>query len=258
MHIRRLTDKEEILDYLKTDQGYAAYAIGDLDQDLFELTEWAGAEENGKLQSLVLLYKGLNPPALFFMGEREDLAAILRRIKCLGQVFLTCRDRHLRTVRHFFDIEMPNPMWRLTVTRRDFRPADSHDVMSLSAHHIRQLEQLYAEGGGDAFGPTQVTNGVFFGVSDRDQIISAAGTHLVSPIYGLAAVGNVYTAYDYRGRGYGTATTSAVVAELFRRGLDCVFLNVAQTNAAAIQIYERLGFTKHCPFVEMLALRKDN
>jgi ribosomal protein S18 acetylase RimI-like enzyme len=256
MHIRRLTDKEEILSYLITDRGYAAYAIGDLEPELFQHTKWMGAEENDKLQSLALLFKGLDPPALLLMGESAGLKGILTELECPQQVYLTCRERHLKTVRLVFDVEMPTPMWRLTATQRDFRPTRAPEVISLTTHHVQQLERLYAEGGSGAFSPTQLANGVFFGVSDRGQIIAAAGTHLVSPNYGLAAVGNVYTARSYRGRGYGTATTSAVVAELFRRGLDCVFLNVAQANAAAIEIYERLGFTKHCPFLEMLALRK--
>jgi ribosomal protein S18 acetylase RimI-like enzyme len=256
MHIRRLTNKEEILEYLNTDRDYAAYGIGDLEPGLFELTEWAGAEEAGNLQSLALLYKGLDPPALFLMGEPDGLVDVLRNKKRPWQVYLTCQESHLPTVRAFYHIEMPIPMWRLTVTRRGFKPTDLPEVMPLSTYHIGQLERLYAGGGGDAFNPTQVDNGVFFGVCDQDQIIAAGGTHLVSPNYGIAAVGNVYTANGHRGRGYGTATTSAVIAELFRRGLECVFLNVAQDNAAAIRIYERLGFTKHCRFLEMLALRK--
>lgn len=256
MHIRRLTNKEEILEYLNTDRDYAAYGIGDLEPGLFELTEWAGAEEAGNLQSLALLYKGLDPPALFLMGEPDGLMDVLRNKKRPGQVYLTCQERHMPTVRAFYHIDMPIPMWRLTVTRSGFHPTHLPEVVSLSTRYTDQLERLYSEGGGGAFSPAQVTNGVFFGVRDREQIVASAGTHLVSPNYGLAAIGNVYTANGYRGRGYGSATTSAVVAELFRRGLDCVFLNVAQANAAAIRIYERLGFTKYCPFLEMLALRK--
>jgi predicted GNAT family acetyltransferase len=32
-------------------------------------------------------------------------------------------------------------------------------------------------------------------------------------------------------------------------------LNVNQRNAAAIRIYERLGFERHCPFLEGSAVR---
>ena len=107
-----------------------------------------------------------------------------------------------------------------------------------------------------AFSPTQLATGVYFGVVEYGQVVAAAGTHLISPTYGLAAVGNVYTQDSRRGRGYGTATTSAVLAQLFERGIRHVFLNVAQANTIAIGIYERLGFTKSCAFLEMLAVRK--
>ena len=46
---RRLTDKSEILAYLETDRLYAAYAIGDLEQDMYEQCTWIGAERGGKL-----------------------------------------------------------------------------------------------------------------------------------------------------------------------------------------------------------------
>jgi predicted GNAT family acetyltransferase len=81
-------------------------------------------------------------------------------------------------------------------------------------------------------------------------LVAAAGTHLVSATYGVAAVGNVFTHPDHRGQGYGTVTTSAVVAELLRRGIRDVILNVGQDNAGAIGIYERLGFERYCPFLE--------
>jgi predicted GNAT family acetyltransferase len=63
-------------------------------------------------------------------------------------------------------------------------------------------------------------------------------------------VGNVFTHPDHRGRGYGTATTGAVVAELLQRGIRDVVINVDQENVVAVRIYERLGFERYCPFLE--------
>jgi predicted GNAT family acetyltransferase len=144
----------------------------------------------------------------------------------------------------------------MTVHQGDFRPLPSPAVQPLSPRHTDELRRLYAQGGADAFTPTQLATGVFYGVRDRGRLVAAAGTHLVSPTYGMGAVGNVYTNPICRGRGYGTATTSAVVDELFQRGLRHVFLNVAQDNTSAIRIYERLGFAKYCSFLEMFARRR--
>ena len=48
------------------------------------------------------------------------------------------------------------------------------------------------------------------------RLIAAAGTHVISAEAGMAAVGNVMTHIDFRGRGFAKATTSAVTQELLR------------------------------------------
>lgn len=255
MHARQLTDKNEILRFLETDLLYAAYAVGDLEPALFAQSEWVGAKDGEQLRTIALLFKGLDPPALLLMGDPAGLATILRPGLGPESVFLTCQKRHLEAVRAFYRTEPPTPMWRMTIQRDNFRPVHLPGVEALSPRDTAELERLYAQNGDNAFSPQQLATGVFYGVRERGRLVAAAGTHLVSPIYGMGAVGNVYTDEAYRGRGYGTATTSAVVAELFRRGLRHVFLNVAQANTQAIRIYERLGFTVYCPFVEMLAVR---
>jgi predicted GNAT family acetyltransferase len=71
----------------------------------------------------------------------------------------------------------------------------------------------------------------------------------------VGAIGNVYTRRDRRGRGLASFVTGAVTAELLRLGLRTVALNVNQRNAAAIRVYEQLGFTRYCAFYEGVAVR---
>ena len=254
--IHRVTDKGRILRYLETDRTYAAYAIGDLEPSLFQQTRWVAAERAGLWCAIALLFRGIDPAALFLMGDPTGLSSILHLRMRARRVYVTCKAEHLAPVSAFYRFEEPKPMWRMTVQASEFRHSPSAEVTALSPRHTEELERLYAQGGGEAFSPTQLATGVYFGVVDYGQVIAAAGTHLISPTYGLAAIGNVYTQEDRRGRGYGTATTSAVVDQLFGRGIRQVFLNVAQDNTVAIGVYERLGFTKSCAFQEMLAVRK--
>src|SRR4051812_28471627 len=86
------------------------------------------------------------------------------------------------------------------------------------------------------------------------QLVSAAGTHVVSPGARLAVVGNVLTHADFRGRGYATAVTGAVTAELLRT-CDQVVLNVRSDNPPAIGAYLRLGYAEHVRFEERLVRR---
>ena len=244
-----LTDKPRILAFLETDRFYAAYAIGDLEPGMFEQCTWAGAEKAGRLAALALLFHGLTPPAFFVMGHAEGLQAILEDVLHPEQVYLACRAEHLQAVRGYYHWDRLIPMWRMVLEPQRFRPIQGESVR-LFPGHSGLLTKLYALGGGDAFDPTQLETCTFYGVLINDQLVAVAGTHLVSPTHGVAAVGNVFTHPDHRGRGYGSAATSAVIAELYQRGIRDIILNVGQENRAAIRVYERLGFQCHCPFLE--------
>lgn len=254
----RLTARPDILGFLETDRLYAAYAIGDLEPGLFERCEWAGAygtREADRLQAAVLRFRGLEPPALFLMGDPGGVRAILAdpsTLSAAGEVCVTCRREHLPVARSFLALDAPAAMWRMVLTQARFRPAEG-SCIRLGPQDIGDLTQLYSLGGGEAFHPRQLAEGVFYGVKSGDRLVAAAGTHLVSRAYGVAAVGNVFTHPARRGRGYGAATTSAVTAELVAAGIRDVVLNVSQANTPAIRAYERLGFDCHCPFLEGIA-----
>jgi ribosomal protein S18 acetylase RimI-like enzyme len=244
-----LTDKSQILAYLETDRLYAAYAIGDLEPGMYEQCTWAGAARGGQLGALALHFSGLTLPALVLMGNPEGLRAILSAELCPERAYLTCRESLLPVTQAFYAWEKMDPMWRMVLQPDRFRPALG-DAVRLTPDQAEDLIALYAEGWGGAFMPAQVAQGVFYGVYADGQMVAVAGTHLVSPTYGVAAMGNIYTHPGYRGRGYGTATTAAVADALLRMGIRDVVLNVHQGNALAIRLYERLGFYRHCPFLE--------
>ena len=134
--------------------------------------------------------------------------------------------------------------------------ADTGRARRLTAADVPALERLYADGmesgeSPDFFFASMVADGVFFGVAEGNELVAAAGTHLYAPEEGVAAMGNVYTRRDRRGRGFGKVVTCATLAEV--AGLETVGLNVRVDNAAAIRVYESLGFRKHCEFYEGLA-----
>ena len=145
-------------------------------------------------------------------------------------------------------------MWRMALAP-EYLPGEVLPCVRLSEQHLAELTGLYALGGGDAFSPGQLREGVFYGIVVDGQLVAVAGTHITSRTYGIGAVGNVFTHPDHRGHGYATATTWAVVAELLRHGVREVVLNVAQSNLAAIHVYEKLGFERYCPFLEGPAVR---
>jgi len=256
--IRELTSKDEILAFLEQDRFYAAYAIGDLEPDLFAYCQWFGAEEEGFLRSLALLFTRLDPPVLFIMGEGAGLSVILGSALRPSQAYFTFLEEHIPFLEGPYRLAPPRSMLRMKISAEDFRPVKG-SVVKLGVERLADLERLYENASQEgiimAFNSYQLAQGVFYGVEADGQLVSAAGTHIVAPTYRMAAVGNVFTHPDYRGRGYATVCTSAVVEELLGRGLDVV-LNVGEDNTPAISIYRRLGFRLHCRFLEALGYRK--
>jgi ribosomal protein S18 acetylase RimI-like enzyme len=241
---------------LEQDRWYAAYAIGDMEPGFYEQCRWLGAEIAGELRSLALLFEGLDPPALFLMGEPLGLTMILGAALRPELVWFTCREAHLAALQTHYQTGDLEHMLRMTLLPADFRSVSVIDVERLGPGYAGELSRMYASAQGNAFSPYQLARGVFYGVKQRGQLVSAAGTHIVARTMGLAAVGNVFTYPEHRGRGYATRCTSAVCLDLLEMGLDVV-LNVAHDNADAVHIYEKLGFKVHCPFVEGVAVRRN-
>jgi ribosomal protein S18 acetylase RimI-like enzyme len=184
------------------------------------------------------------------MGEAEGLRAILGSVLHPGRVYLTCRAEHPPAVGESYAWEgEPRSMWRMSLRRKDIPPGEK-TCIRMTAGHAEQIRNLVAQEGISGFAAAQIDHGIFFGIYENELLVSVAGTHLVSPTYGVAAVGNIVTHPDFRGRGYATAAVSAVLSELAGIGIRDIVLNVQKENAPAIHIYQKLGFECYCEFLE--------
>ena len=254
LSIERLESKTDILRFLNQDRLYAAYAIGDLEPSLFRQCDWYAALRDRMPTTLCLRFRGLRPNRVFVMGSAEGLVPILRHVLKPDRAYFACQREHLSVVSRFYTVEKVQDMLRMVLDPDGFSPVDG-PVVRLGQRHLRQLQELYGWGGNVAFASYQFDQGVFYGLEQSQKLVSTAGTHLVSRVHGLGIVGNVFTHPDYRGQGYATMCTSAVVEELLSQSLDVV-LNAELGNRPAESMYRRLGFQAYCAFVEALASRK--
>jgi GNAT superfamily N-acetyltransferase len=130
----------------------------------------------------------------------------------------------------------------------------------LTGADVLAVKALFAHGGPftpDAFAAHQVELGVFYGIEDEHGALAAVGgTHIVDYTARLAAIGNMYTRPDCRGRGFARAVLAAIVANLQADGVATIVLNVDHRNTGARRIYERFGFVVHCPYIEGVATAK--
>ncbi|MBI2686190.1 MAG: GNAT family N-acetyltransferase [Acidobacteria bacterium] len=241
-----LTDRERIRERLQADPIWSVYALGDLQPGLFSKCQWFEPD-------LTLLFRGFDTCILFAIGQASVPEALS---KAEWPLYLQVQAPALAAVEQLAAVTRKTQMWRMVWSGDRSGWVPGQKARRLTSDDVPALERLYADGAAanespDFFFPEMVEAGVFYGVCNDDEILAAAGTHLYSPDEGVVAIGNVYTRRDVRGSGFGKLVTCAVLGAL--AGLPTVALNVRQDNAAAIQVYESLGFLKHCAFFEGLA-----
>jgi ribosomal protein S18 acetylase RimI-like enzyme len=187
------------------------------------------------------------------MGEPTGLEAILRDVIRPRAAYLAALPELLPTVEQFYRVDPGPPMVRMWVDRTTFRPYPA-TVQRLLPSEIGDLNRLYQLGFAAWLPSSAISEGVYYGMRVNGQLVAAAGTHVISPDARLGVVGNVLTHVDYRGRGFATAVTGAVTAELLRTS-DQVVLNVRSDNPPALNAYRRLGYTEYTRFEERLIHR---
>jgi ribosomal protein S18 acetylase RimI-like enzyme len=239
--------------FLGQDRLYAAYAICDLEEREFGRTRWGAAFEGDEITAVGLEYTGPTPQPLFVMGRLDGISAVLRDVIRPRAAYIAAQTPMLPAVEAHYRVDPGPQMVRMWVDRARFRPYPA-TVERLLPVEIGELNKLYQLGFASWLPSSAIGDGVYYGMRVNGRLVSAAGTHVVSPSARLAVVGNVLTHLDYRGRGFATAVTGAVTAELLRT-CDQVVLNVRADNPPAINAYRRLGFAEHTRFEERLIHR---
>ena len=252
------TDRAAIRARLSADRAWAVYALGDLAPGLFEHTTWHTARSG---DALLMLFGAFETPVLFAQGMPAGVEPLLAEITHRPRLNLSIRPEILPLIQARYVVSHETPMWRMVLDPARFPGHPSHAVR-LSVADYPALLRLHADGEStceapDFFSPYMVEQGIFYGIFEGERLVATAGTHLVAPGEGVAAVGNVYTRRDRRGQGLASQVTGSVTAELLRHMPPgaVIALNVRQDNAPALSVYQRLGYTHYCRFYEGVAER---
>ncbi|MGZ8514910.1 MAG: GNAT family N-acetyltransferase, partial [Candidatus Limnocylindrales bacterium] len=201
----------------------------------------------------VLEYSGPTPQPLFVMGRLDGIGVVLRDLIRPRVAFVAAPAAVLPAVATAYRVDPGPSMVRMSVDRERFRPYPA-TVQRLLPVEIGDLNRLYQLGFASWLPSSTIAEGVYYGLRVNGHLVAAAGTHVISQTARLAVVGNVLTHVDFRGRGFATAVTGAVTAELLRT-CDQVVLNVRADNPPALAAYRRLGYAEHVRFEERLVHR---
>jgi ribosomal protein S18 acetylase RimI-like enzyme len=232
--------EQHIHSILELDRIWSAYAIADLEPQHKPHSVWFANKT-----AVVLMYKGFSPPILFSHGKPENLEGLFRELPH-GEYVYTVQQPSRDLLDDRLKIKFEAEMWRMSIDPGDFTPTSVDDVIQLHPDNVNEMKILFSDHHDrpDAFAPSQVEEGMYFGIREGSELVSAAGTHVLSKQHSVAAIGNVFTRPDQRNKGHGTRVNSALVR------IRTIVLNVATANLPAISSYTRIGFQPYCKYQE--------
>jgi GNAT superfamily N-acetyltransferase len=245
MEIRKSNNKKEIYSFLSRNKGLYLYLIGDLDDFFWPHTTWYAVYVKGEIEAVALLYTGMTPVTLLVFHENDltyPKELIMDLLPELPQEF----NVHLSP-------GLLDSFGKENIIRnygRNHRMILAKDPIQISDNKIRRLEmndigvieEFYSLSyPANWFDGRMLETGKYFGYFDHDILAGVAGIHVYSPEYRIAALGNIATHPDFRGKKIAYKLTSALCYDL-RNNTETIGLNVSSGNLAAIKCYENAGF----------------
>lgn len=252
-----LHDRTEILAALSSHRAAHAYAIGDLDDFFFPHTVWLALTSGGRPRQVAMLYTQASPPTLLAIApERPEemaelLDAILPVLPRRFYLHVTPGAAHTLTREYELSFHGLHHKMALVSTAR-LEGVDTTSVIALGPPERAEIEAFYAAAyPKNWFDARMLETGYYVGIRDQSTglLASVAGVHVCSRAQRIAALGNIATRPDTRGRGL-AASTIAALCRTLAKDHDTIALNVHSENSAAIRLYERLGFARVADYEE--------
>lgn len=249
-----LHDKAEIASFLRKNVFLHIYGIGDLDDFFWKYTTWYALEQHGEIRAVILLYTGLSLPALLALSDDiPSMRALLDSVVYLlpGRFYAHLSPGLETVLEGQFRLTSHGEHYKMALRRRSaLDVVDVSNVARLSQEDLEGILRLYEASYPDNwFDPRMLETGQYFGIWGEEGPLSIAGVHVYSRAYKVAALGNITTHPDHRGKGLARSVTARLCGSLCEK-IDHVGLNVKADNRIAISLYERLGFEVVCSYGE--------
>ena len=252
-------DKKELLPFLSQNPELFIYLYGDLDDFFWPKTIWYALKSGDQIEALALLYVGMKTPTflLFQEGDPEPALKLLEEIQSfLPNQFYSHLSEPLQSFfNKDFRIHHPALHTKMALAQKA-KPVSDINIRFLTEEDLSAIYSLYQESyPGNWFDPRMLETGKYLGYWQEDKLAGIAGIHVYSEEYQAAALGNITTHPDHRGKGIARKLTQELCFEL-QKTVRYIGLNVKADNAAAIKVYERIGFEKIGFYVESLMERE--
>ncbi|MEW6685134.1 MAG: GNAT family N-acetyltransferase [Candidatus Edwardsbacteria bacterium] len=258
MKVICLHNKTEIESFLRRNPFLHIYSIGDLDDFFWPYTTWYAIRENESIGAIVLLYTGFSTPSVLALAEeeldstKELLSSIIHLLP--KRFYLHLSPGLEKILKEHYRLESHGTHYKMALKNKSLLDSiDTSRVIRLSREDLKDILKLYRESyPGNWFEPRMLDTNQYYGIRREDGLISIAGVHVYSQRYKVAALGNITTHPDFRGKGLVKSVTAKLCKSLMKTVSD-VGLNVKTDNLSAIVCYKKLGFEIISSYEEYLA-----
>jgi len=218
--------------------------LGDLYAPLLRVSTIHVATEDSRIVGVCSIYRAFSTPSIVFQAATLEIKQALVE-KALGEVpseFISlCQPEEIDLFKKRSVILQHRPEQHMVASPPKSVGFNGFEVARVKENELELLNRFYVEHRSEAWTPIQFEAGPYYCVKQEGKIVSAAGVHVVAPQ--IAQLGNIVTDEAFRNRGFATACTSVLSADLASDG-RIVGLFVRVENAPAIHMYEQLGFVK--------------
>ncbi len=247
-----MRDRHRISQFLKKDTPVNIYSIGDLDEPYWSHSTWYTAEQDGEISDICLMFTQFSPNVLIALCRPDDvpMRALLKEVlpQLPDKLYAHLSPGLEDMVENSYRIETNQAHYKMYLTDRSkLAEVDVSRVVGLGEDMGEALDAFYLQAygdtveGGQVFDHSMLATRQYFGIWEGDRLASAAGVHVFSPGRGVAALANIATMPEFRGRGFATATTSRLSRSLLEH-VEHLGLNVRADNVPAIRCYQKLGY----------------
>jgi predicted GNAT family acetyltransferase len=256
-----LHDKSQIEAFLLKHRHLNFYHLGDLDDFFWPYTTWYALEEGGEIKALNLFYSGIVPAVLLGIenNNREEMKTLLETSLPLfpAHFYAHFSPGLEKILEESYSLDHHGEHYKMNlVDLSKLDEVDTSTVIPLTTENLEEINALYqASYPGNWFDSRMLETGQYVGIREDGTLVSVAGIHVYSPIYKIAAIGNITTHLEKRGQGLGTIATAGLCKKLLKT-VDAIGLNVRSDNTPAIRVYEKIGFEAVATYSEWMVNKK--
>lgn len=217
--------------------------LGDLYPPLSKVSKIYFTKDEHNILGVCTVLNLWDIPSVIVEGINNEVVYELSKhsINTVKDKFLTfCEEDKVKVLREFGDVKKSHKEQQMILMDKS-KLKQNKVAKKITSKDYRNIDEFFSTHEALAWNPLQLETGPYYVIKRNNKIVSAAGTHFLTPQIGQ--IGNVTTDKNYRMQGFASMCCSAVANEILSKNV-LASLFVETENTAAMHMYKNLGFVK--------------